>query len=60
MTPAKLKKTRKSLGLSLAQVSTQVRITARSWARYEAGERPIPEGVIHLFCLLNDLDYPPK
>lgn len=60
MTPEKLKETRTGLDLSLAQAANQVHITPRSWARYESGDRPIPEGVIHLFCLINELEYPPK
>jgi transcriptional regulator with XRE-family HTH domain len=52
-----LKALRQSLGLSLADAAGQVHVAPRSWARYEAGDRAIPEGVIHLFCIQNNLDY---
>lgn len=51
---------RKRLGLSLAQAGAQVHVTARTWARYESGERHIPEAIIHLFCALNKLVYKVK
>jgi transcriptional regulator with XRE-family HTH domain len=54
-----LKKLRKKLGLSLAQAAAKVHITPRTWARYEAGDRAIPESVVHLFCLQNKIKYPP-
>jgi transcriptional regulator with XRE-family HTH domain len=60
MSPEQLKQARADLGLSLSQAANQVHITPRSWARYESGDRPIPEGVIHLFCLVNGLEYPLK
>lgn len=60
MTADQLKQARASLGMSLADAAKTVHITPRSWARYESGDRPIPEGVIHLFCLVNGLEYPPK
>lgn len=56
MNPVQLKNLRNSLGLSVSKAATQVHVTARTWNRYESGDRPIPEGVIHLFCLLNELD----
>jgi len=55
-----LKELRTSIGLSLAEASSQVHITPRSWARYESGERKIPDGVVELFCIKNNLDYPVK
>ena len=57
MKPEKLKALRNKLGLSVVQSAEQVHVTGRSWSRYEDGTRPIPEGVIHLFCILNKLDY---
>jgi len=56
MTPEKLKALRNKLGLSVPKAAGQVHVTPRTWARYEAGDRSIPDGVIHLFCLLNNLD----
>ena len=52
-----LKELRKNLGLSLADAASQVHVTPRTWARYEAGDRKLPEGVIHLFCIQNEIDY---
>ena len=57
MKPEELKALRNKLGLSVAKAAGQVHVTARSWSRYEDGTRPIPDGVIHLFCILNDLNY---
>lgn len=56
----KLKVLRKKLGLSLSQAAAQVHVTSRTWARYEAGDRSIPEGVIELFCVKNKVKYPPQ
>lgn len=61
MTGAELKALRYTLYLSLAQAARQVVVTPRSWARWEAGEAPIPEGTLKLFRLLNGLDkVPPR
>lgn len=57
MTPEQLKKLRNDLSLSVAQASRQVHVTARTWNYWEAGQRAIPDGVIHLFCLVNKIDY---
>ena len=54
-----LKALRNQLGISIAKAAMQTHITYRSWARYESGERPIPEGVVHLFCVQNNIEYPP-
>ncbi|MGH6628406.1 MAG: helix-turn-helix domain-containing protein [Burkholderiales bacterium] len=56
MTGAELKALRKKLGLSLAQASRQVEVSARSWARWEAGDQTIPEGAMKLFRILNKLE----
>jgi transcriptional regulator with XRE-family HTH domain len=52
-----LKALRKELGLSLSRAAIQVHVTPRTWARYEAGSRRIPEGVVHLFFIQNRLKY---
>ena len=57
MKPEQLKALRNKLGLSVIQAAEQVHVTGRSWSRYEDGTRPVPDGVIHLFCILNDLDH---
>jgi transcriptional regulator with XRE-family HTH domain len=56
MKAEQLKKLRKKLALSVANAAQQVHVTPRSWARYEAGDRAIPDGVVHLFCIQNKLD----
>jgi len=60
VTPKQLKKLRKKLGYSLATASSLVHVTPRTWARYESGDSPISETVIHLFAVLNGLEYPIK
>jgi transcriptional regulator with XRE-family HTH domain len=59
MEAAALKALRKKLGLSLSQAAARVHVTPRTWARYEAGERKVPEGVVHLFCIQSGVRYPP-
>lgn len=57
MSADELKKLRKQLGLSISQAARCVHVTDRSWLRYEAGDRKIPEAIVHLFCLRNKVDY---
>lgn len=57
MKPENLKELRKKLSLSLAEAADQVHVTARTWARYEAGDRKLPDSVLHLFCIQNGLDH---
>jgi DNA-binding XRE family transcriptional regulator len=54
-----LKDLRNKLGLSVAQAAGQVHVSARSWSRYEDGTRSIPDAIIHLFCIQNNVDWPP-
>ena len=54
-----LKKLRNQLGLSIADASAQVHVAERTWLRWEAGEKRIPEAVVELFCTKNGLPYPP-
>ncbi len=56
MTGAELKELRRKLGLSLAQVSRQLEVSARTVARWEAGAQKIPEGAIKLLKLINKID----
>lgn len=60
MKPKQFKALRKKLGLSLAQAAEQIHVSPRTIARWESGERHLPEGVIHLFCLVNKVRYPQK
>jgi len=57
MNRQELKTTRKRLKLSQAQAAAQVHVSPRTWARWESGERHMPEGVVHLFCVVNRLPY---
>jgi transcriptional regulator with XRE-family HTH domain len=34
-----------------------VHVNVRTWQRFESGEKEIPEGIIHLFCLMTQIDY---
>ena len=56
MEGSELKKLRKKLGLSLAQAARQVEVSARTWARWEAGDQAVPEGAMKLFRILNKLE----
>lgn len=57
MKPEELKRLRTSLGLSSDKAAQQVHVATRTWARYESGDRAIPEGVIELFCIKNNIKY---
>lgn len=57
MEPKELKAHRKRLGLSLAQAAAQVHVSPRTWARWEAGDRHLPESIVELFCLKNGIKY---
>lgn len=50
-----LKTLRNSLGLSQSKAARQVEVSTRSWARWEAGQKPVPEGAVKLFKLLNGI-----
>jgi DNA-binding transcriptional regulator YiaG len=56
VTGPELKKLRQELGLSIAKAARQVEVSARTWARWEAGNQSIPEGAVKLFRILNKLD----
>jgi DNA-binding transcriptional regulator YiaG len=53
LTAAELKSLRKKLRLSLADAARQVEVNARTWARWESGERRIPRGAMKLFLMVN-------
>lgn len=57
MTPDEVKQLREKAGLSVAEAARCVRISDRSWQRYESGDRKIPEGIVELFCIKNGLKY---
>ena len=56
MNPEQIKKMRNQAGLSVNEAARQVHIAARTWARYESGDRSIPDAIVHLFCLLNKIE----
>ena len=53
-----LKSLRKELGLSQVESAIQVHVAPRTWYRWEAGERRIPESVVELYCTKNSVKYP--
>jgi DNA-binding transcriptional regulator YiaG len=56
MTGTELKTLRRKLGLSLARAARQVEVSARTWARWEAGEQTIPDGAVKLFKIMNRVE----
>lgn len=48
---------RDAAGKSQEEAATIVHVNVRTWQRYESGQKEIPEGVVHLFCLETKLDY---
>lgn len=52
-----IKQVRTSLGLSVTECARQVRISDRSWQRYESGAREPPDGLLELFCIKNGLEF---
>ena len=57
MKPEELKALRIRLGLSQSQAAALVQVTQRTWARYEAGDRNPPEGLVELFHLKTKTPY---
>jgi chromosome partitioning protein len=64
ITPEQLRQTRKRLGLTAKLAGASVHVTDRSWQAYEAPAstksfRPIPLGLLELFCIKHGLPFPP-
>lgn len=57
MKPDDLKKLRKKLGLTATQAAEQVHVSYRTWARWEAGTRHMPDAALHLFMALNGMKW---
>lgn len=55
---SKLKSLRNKHGLSQNEAAALVRVTQRSWARYESGDRTPPCGLLELFCIKIGEKYP--
>lgn len=53
-----LKLLREKHGLTQEASARLVRVTPRSWARYESGDRVPAEGVLELFCIKLGEEYP--
>jgi transcriptional regulator with XRE-family HTH domain len=53
----RLRKIRKDRGLSQADVAEMAHIAQRTYARYEAGQRNMPDGLIELLAIKFDVPY---
>lgn len=53
----KLKRLRQESGLSQAQAADLARVSQRAWARFEAGSKEAPPGLVELFCIKAGRDY---
>ena len=54
----KIKSLRNKHGLSQNDAALLVRVSQRSWARYESGDRVPPDGLLELFCIKLGEKYP--
>jgi len=60
MDALEIRKTRNRYGLSPAQCARMVKVSDRTWRRWEDGTRRMPEGAWELFAMkLKDLTPPP-
>lgn len=62
ITPEELKKLRNGLGLTQAEAAKVVHVSKRTWVSWEIKQglenhRKMPEGLIELFCLKNNIKY---
>lgn len=53
MTGQQLKELRAKLDLSVNKSARQCEVSPRTWARWESGKLPIPDGAVKLFKILN-------
>lgn len=49
--PHEIRKLRNRHGLTVAQAAAMVRVTDRTWRRWEDGTRTMPPGALELFIL---------
>lgn len=49
MDSSEIRRLRKESGLSVSQAARLVKVSDRTWQRYEQGTRKVPEPVIELF-----------
>ena len=55
MTGQELKKLRQKLGLTPTAAAASISVSARTWARWEASKKPMPEPMERLFKLLHKI-----
>ena len=48
---------RKIAGKSIFESANQTHVNINQWLEYETNKKDTPESLIHLFCLLNRIDY---
>jgi transcriptional regulator with XRE-family HTH domain len=60
MQPDDIRRYRKELGLTQAQLSRELCVTRRALISWECGERRMPLSVEKLFCLLYSLPFNPS
>lgn len=52
MTPKQMRAIREKMDLSQAEFAEKIGVNARTWRRWELGERPIPAPVEHLVRMI--------
>lgn len=58
MTPEqKIRQIRKKRGLSQSDVAKMAHISQRTFARYESGQRSMPDGLVELLAIKFAVDY---
>jgi len=51
MTGEQLKAAREKLGLTVTEAAASLAVSSRTWQRWEASAKPIPEAMVKLFKL---------
>jgi len=64
ITPEQVRKLRTRTGLNQTEAAKCLHVTMRSWQNWETtkdrvNHRQMPEGYVELFCLKNNISYPP-
>lgn len=58
MTGSELKALRESFGLSVAKAARQCEVNARNWGRWESGQRVVPDSIVKLLRVMNQIKTP--
>lgn len=58
MTGDELRKLREKIGLTPTEAAASISVSARTWQRWEASKKPIPEPASRLFKILHGLEKP--